>query len=121
MTKTPVDASQAYTAVAAELPIVKDSTTSRVLCNNDLLRVVQFTFDAGQLLTSHSTPRAVVVQLLEGEMDFTIESDTSHLRAGDCIYLAPGAEHALTAITQCRMSLVMIDVEEVPGEHSALA
>ena len=45
----------------ATLPVSEEATTSRVVVNNDILRTVVFTFDAGQVLTEHSSPRAVVV------------------------------------------------------------
>jgi hypothetical protein avisC_01152 len=32
------------------------------------------------------------------------------MKAGDVIYLAPNDRHALTAVTPCRMELVMVDV-----------
>ena len=99
-----------HLGLAEDLPIIKESTTSRVVVTNDLIRVVQFTFDAGELLTAHSSPRAGVVQLLEGEMSFTIGEDERTLHTADTVYLAPGQEHALTAITPCRLSLVMVDV-----------
>lgn len=93
------------------LPVSEEATTSRVVVNNDVLRTVIFTFDAGQLLTEHASPRAVVVTLLEGEMDFSIGERKERLGAGDVIYLAPGDRHALTAVTACRMQLVMVDVD----------
>ncbi|MDO4654210.1 MULTISPECIES: cupin domain-containing protein [Actinomyces] len=95
------------------LPTSEEATTSRVVVNNDILRTVVFTFDAGQVLTEHSSPRAVVVTLLEGEMDFSIGERTERMGAGDVIYLAPGDRHALTAVTPCRMQLVMVDVDKV--------
>ena len=74
----------------AALPISEEATTSRVVVNNEILRTVVFTFDAGQVLTEHSSPRAVIVTLLEGEMDFSIGERTERMGAGDVIYLAPG-------------------------------
>ena len=76
------------------LPISEEATTSRVVVNNDILRTVIFTF-------------------LEGEMDFSIGERTERMGAGDVIYLAPGDRHALTAVTPCRMQLVMVDVDKV--------
>ena len=38
------------------LPISEEATTSRVVVNNDVLRTVIFTFDAGQMLTEHASP-----------------------------------------------------------------
>ena len=92
------------------LPISEEATTSRVVVNNDVLRTVIFTFDAGQMLTEHASTKAVVVTLLEGEMDFSIGERNERMKAGDVIYLAPNDRHALTAVTPCRMELVMVDV-----------
>jgi hypothetical protein avisC_01152 len=110
---TPVTESLFQLRLNDALPISKEATTSRVVVNNDVLRTVIFTFDAGQLLTEHASPRAVVVTLLEGEMDFSIGERTERMTAGDVIYLAPGDRHALTAVTECRMQLVMVDVDKV--------
>ena len=78
------------------LPISDEATTSRVVVNNEILRTVIFTFDTGQLLTEHTSPRAVIVTLLEGEMDFSIGERTERMGAGDVIYLAPGADGRVT-------------------------
>ena len=37
--------------------------------------------------------------------------------AGDVIYLAPGDRHALTAVTPCRMQLVMVDVDKAAAAN----
>lgn len=111
MPMTPVTESLFCLGLNEALPVSEEATTSRVVVNNDVLRTVIFTFDAGQLLTEHASPRAVVVTLLEGEMDFSIGERKERLGAGDVIYLAPGDRHALTAVTACRMQLVMVDVD----------
>ena len=107
---TEVSESSAHLGLIDALPVQTEATTSRVVVNNDLLRVVYFAFDTGELLTSHSSPRAVVVQLLSGEMRFTVEDTEHHMLPGDTIYLAPGAVHALVADAPSHLSLVMVDV-----------
>ena len=111
MPTTERDQSVVHTGVLADLPVTREATTSRVLVNNPLLRVVDFAFDEGQLLTEHSSPRAVVVTLLSGTMDFDLGSETHHLTPGDVLYMAPGAVHALRATSPCHMQLVMVDVD----------
>ena len=110
MPTTPVNESLFRLGLNDALPISEEATTSRVVVNNDVLRTVIFTFDAGQMLTEHASTKAVVVTLLEGEMDFSIGNRSERLKAGDVIYLAPNDRHALTAVTPCRMELVMVDV-----------
>ncbi|HQD23129.1 MAG TPA: cupin domain-containing protein [Arachnia sp.] len=111
MAATQTDQNVAVANVLQDLPVTKEATTSRVLVNNPLLRVVDFAFDEDQLLTEHSSPRAVVVTLLSGTMDFDLGSETHHLTPGDVLYMAPGAVHALRATSPCHMQLVMVDVD----------
>mgnify|MGYP000849730344 CR=1 FL=1 len=108
---TTVEESGATLGLLAALPVQPEATTSRVVVNNPLLRVVYFAFDTGELLTEHTSPRAVVVQLLTGAMRFTIEDTEYAMLAGDVLYLAPGARHSLIADAPSHMSLVMVDID----------
>ncbi|GAB79216.1 AraC-like ligand binding domain-containing protein [Austwickia chelonae] len=108
---SPLTQSSTHLGLTDALPVVTASTTSRVVLDNEKLRVVNFTFDAGQELTEHSTPRAVVCHLTAGRMHFTVDGTTHLLDSGDMIYLAPDAPHALTAETPCRLTLTMVDVD----------
>lgn len=113
-TTTPVEESVVATEIFEDLPIIKESTTSRVLVNNDVLRHVMFLMDAGQVLTEHASARAVIVNLLTGTMDFTVGGEKHTLKAGDVIYLAPGERHAVEAVEPCYMSLTLVAVPEDP-------
>lgn len=95
--------------VLADLPVAKESITSRVLVNNPLLRVVTFAMDAGEMLTDHASPRAVVVQMLDGAIRFTVAGEEHSLVAGDVLYLAPGVQHEVVADAASHMTLVMVD------------
>ncbi|WP_255574720.1 cupin domain-containing protein [Austwickia sp. TVS 96-490-7B] len=106
--------------LAAELPVVPASTTSRVLLHNDCLRVVQFTFDAGQQLTEHSSPRAVICELVEGLMRFTVDGVEYRLDPGDIVYLAPHAPHSVIADAPSRLTLTMVDVPAVDTARAAI-
>ena len=94
MAKTTVSESVVSTAINKNLPILDDTTTSRVVVNNPLLRHVFFTFGEGQVLTDHASARAVIVNILEGKFDFTVGGTKNIVTAGDVIYLAPGERHA---------------------------
>lgn len=111
MASTPVDQSSAHLHLQEQLPVLPSATTSRVLVNNPLLRVVQFTFDSGELLTEHTSPRAVSCLLNEGRMGFTVDGVEHDMSPGDVIYLAPDAPHALVAHEPSRLTLTMVDVK----------
>ena len=102
--------SSAHAGLLAALPVQAEATTSRVVINNPLVRVVYFAFDTGELLTDHSSPRAVVVQLLTGAIRFTFDGTEHAMAAGDAIYLAPGVQHSLVADAPSHLSLVMVDL-----------
>ena len=104
-----VEDSSAALGLLDALPVQQEATTSRVIVNNPLLRVVYFSFDAGELLTEHSSPRAVVVQVLTGQLRFTLEGVEHTMKPGDVLYMAPGARHSHIADEPTHMSLVMVD------------
>jgi len=60
--QSPVSESSARLELTDALPVVAESTTSRVLVTNDAMRIVQFTFDAGE--TFLSTPRRAPSQCI---------------------------------------------------------
>lgn len=108
MARTPVDESTAFTGVAGAMPVVEASTTSRVLVDNDAVRVVMFTFDAGEELTEHTASLPVVVQLVSGTMALEVGGQVHELAPGDGVYLAPRAPHSLQAHEACRLTLTMV-------------
>ncbi|NEG69352.1 cupin domain-containing protein [Bifidobacterium choloepi] len=112
---TPLGESVVVTDVFADLPIVKESTTSRVLVNNERLRHVMFSMDAGQVLTEHTSARAVIVNMLTGALKFSVAGVPATVRAGDVIYLAPDELHAVEAIEPSYFSLTLV----VPGDLPA--
>ena len=103
--------SLAFTDLLDSIPVTPESTTSRVVVNNPAIRVVVFAFDQGELLTEHASPRAVVVQLLDGSIRFTVGQEEHQMSSGDVIYLAPGERHSLIADTPSHLSLVMVDLD----------
>lgn len=108
---TAVSESVVTTGLLEALPVSESSITSRVVVNNPLMRVVVFAFDTGEMLTEHTSPRAVVVQLLTGRLDLTLGEETTTMLPGDVIYMEPGIRHALVAREPSHMSLVMVDTE----------
>lgn len=114
MPSSAVEQSVVVAGVGADLPVSSEATTSRTLVNNDAVRVVAFAMDAGQELTEHASTRPVVVQVVEGALTFSVDGAAHELAAGDAVYLAPDARHAVVARTPCRFVLVMVAPHEAP-------
>ena len=105
---TELSTSLTLTQLVQSLPVTPSSTTSRVVVDNPAMRVVVFAFDEGELLTEHSSSRAVVVQLIDGAIRFTVGAREHTMAPGDVVYLAPGERHALVADAPSHLSLVMV-------------
>lgn len=67
---------------------------------------------AGSSLPAHAHPHEQVVNMLEGEMKFTVGGDTQVLKAGDVVVIPPDAEHTGTTVTACRILDVFYPVRE---------
>ncbi|PID97781.1 MAG: cupin [Actinobacteria bacterium] len=110
MPTSPLDQSLVHAGLLDELPIVTEATTSRVIVNNPLLRHVLFSMDTGQVLTEHSSSRAVIVQMLSGKLLFNVAGQDHTISAGDVIYLAPNERHALEALAPTQLALTLVVV-----------
>ena len=75
----------------------------------DGARVVIFTFAAGQGLTEHTAAFPILVQSIGGHLQFTAEGRTIDLRPGDIAHLSARLPHAVHAVTDATLQLVMLD------------
>ena len=55
----------------------------------------------GAVLPPHKHFEEQVLNLMEGEMDVTVEGKTVRCKGGDVVYIPSNALHTVTAITEC--------------------
>lgn len=84
------------------------AVVSRTLIKKDSGNVTLFAFDKGEGLSEHTAPFDALVFILEGEADITISGIGNKLKSGEMIIMPAGKPHALKAITNYKMLLVMI-------------
>lgn len=88
---------------AAALPLAEAAQgtpagiVSRTVLQTPEARVVLFTFAAGQELTSHTSPRRALVQILAGACEFFFAGRWQRLAAGTFLHLPPHHPHAVRA------------------------
>ena len=70
---------------------------SRTLLQTPEARVVLFTFAEGQELTSHTSRRRALVQIIDGACDFLFAGKWQRLEAGMFLHLPPNHPHAVRA------------------------
>lgn len=95
-TLLPADQAQSL-ALADAAQTSAAGIVSRTVLQTPELRVVLFSFAEGQELTSHTSRRRAVVQVLEGACDFFYANAWHRLAAGTVLHLPPNHPHAVRA------------------------
>lgn len=89
------------------LPISKDQISSITLVSNDKLIMTLFAIAKDQKISSHSSSGDAMVNLLSGAALITIDEQDYHLKAGESIVMPANHPHALAAIEDFQMLLVV--------------
>jgi len=93
-----LDPAAAQSLVLAENAQVSAAgIVSRTVLQTPELRLVLFAFDAGQELTSHTSRRRAVVQILTGACEFFFAGIWQRLESGALLHLPPNHPHAVRA------------------------
>ena len=83
------------------------AVVSKTLLDTKSETVTIFAFAAGQGLSEHTSPFEAMVSILDGEAKVTIDGKSISLKAGEMITMPANKPHALQAIKQFKMMLVM--------------
>jgi len=75
--------------------------------NNGHAKVMQLSFPAGKVLDKHKTDRDLLVLVVKGEVNFTVD-ETFHLKPGRMLSVEAGTMHAVEALTDAVILLVLV-------------
>ena len=84
------------------------SIVSRVLLKNKGGTATLFAFGEGEGLSEHTAPFDALVVVLEGEAEIQIAQETFTVREGETITLPANRPHAVRAMSNFKMLLIMI-------------
>jgi quercetin dioxygenase-like cupin family protein len=84
------------------------SVVSRTIIDQKTGTLTLFAFSQGQGLSEHTAPFDALVHLLDGEAEITISGNSYLLKTGETIIMPANKPHALKAIKDFKMLLVMI-------------
>jgi quercetin dioxygenase-like cupin family protein len=88
------------------------AVVSRTLIDKKAGTVTMFAFDEDQGLSEHTAPYDAMVMITEGEAEIRIAGEPHHLEQGETIILPASKPHALRALAQFKMMLIMIRSED---------
>lgn len=67
-------------------------------------------FKQGQKIAQHAAPGDVMIQAIEGKIEFTLDTEPQTLHAGDYMILRVGTLHSVKALTDAKILLTKIRV-----------
>jgi quercetin dioxygenase-like cupin family protein len=93
----------------ADLLIYQEGAViSRTLIDKKVGTITVFAFAEGEGLSEHTAPFDAFVQIIDGTAEITIAGASHIVNAGQIIILPADQPHALRALKQFKMLLVMI-------------
>ncbi len=84
------------------------SVVSKTVINKKAGTFTLFAFAQGEGLSEHTAPYDAPLIALDGEAEITLDGVEHRLGAGQMLVLPSGIPHAVKAITNFKMALVMI-------------
>lgn len=85
-----------------------ESLNRNILAKTDTARIVHLSLDEGYVLAPHPAPGDGIVQVVEGEIEFTISDVPHRMKTGEAIVMAAGAVHAVKAFVPSKIIVTAI-------------
>lgn len=81
---------------------------SRTLAQKQGVGITLFAFDKGEEVSTHTAPGDALVYILDGKARITINGKIVETKAGDSVVMPANSPHALEAVEQFKMLLVVV-------------
>ena len=81
---------------------------SRTISQTPTVSITLFSLDKGEGISSHITPGDAMVQVLDGEVEITIDNNIFNVKAGETIVMPSNVPHGLEARVRFQMLLTVI-------------
>jgi len=86
----------------------EDGILSRAIHTDDDVRVVLFSFAAGQQLSDHTAAMPVTLEIVEGEARIALGDEVVEGRPGTWVHLPANLPHSVLARTPVTMLLTLL-------------
>lgn len=94
--------------ISDQIEVGSDKVHFKQIFSNENGGVVLVAFKAGQKLDTHMAPAEVMVSVLEGEIEFTIQDKAHIIKAGEFLLLGADVPHSVLAKADSKMMLVKV-------------
>ncbi|NHJ05405.1 MAG: cupin domain-containing protein [Candidatus Heimdallarchaeota archaeon] len=80
--------------------------------HSENITIVHWSVDSGSLLPLHKHVHEQIVNLIEGELEFTMNGETKIIKPGTNVIIPSNVEHSGKALTDCYIIDVFYPVRE---------
>lgn len=94
-------------SIYKELEYNADKPAIKVLFETAFTKEIRIAMRGGHVMKKHQTPFPIVVELVDGRLDFGVAGEVLDLAKGDLIALEGGVPHDLKAIEDCIIRLTL--------------
>ena len=89
-------------------PIPDEGILTRQVYDDAKVRVVMFTFSAGQRLSEHTASTTAIMHFLAGEATVTLDQDRVDVSGNTWIRMDPGTAHSVVTKSAVTMLLILV-------------
>lgn len=94
--------------IAEQIEAGSDKVHFKHIFNNENGGVVLVAFKAGQKLDTHVAPAELMVNVLEGEIEFTMLDKPHTIKAGEFLLMGAEVTHSVIAKADSKMMLIKV-------------
>ncbi|PWG06898.1 cupin domain-containing protein [Polaribacter aquimarinus] len=84
-----------------------------LMLDTDFSKEIRIVFKKGQVMEDHQAPFAIIVQVIQGAIDFGVNNETIVLKSGDIISLKPQIVHNLNALEDSIVRLTLSKTDKI--------
>ena len=95
-------------SLAEQIKAESDRVQFKNVFSNSNGGIVLVAFKAGQALDTHIAPAELMVNVLEGEIEFTMNGISHTLRSGEFLLMGADVPHSVKAKADSKMMLVKV-------------
>ncbi|WP_313811326.1 cupin domain-containing protein [Glutamicibacter sp.] len=89
-------------------PIKSGKYAAKRIFSGEKAQITEIAFDAGVELADHMARTPILVNVIEGEVDFRVGGDTHRLSTGGSVFVEANVMHAVLARQRARITVTFL-------------
>ncbi|AEL25034.1 cupin domain-containing protein [Cyclobacterium marinum] len=90
-----------------------EKISTKVILESPFSKEIRILLKEGQIMKEHKTKFPIVIQVLEGEIDFGVDGEVHNFKSGGIVALGGNIPHDLTAIKDSVVRLSLSKSDQV--------